>query len=86
MRGHLSPNDLLLGRASCRVPPVTMDASPTLKSRWIFIQQIVELFWRIWINYYFHTLIIRQKWHVANRNVQVGDIVLVQDKNAFRGD
>ena len=35
--------------------------------------------------YYFPTLIIEQKWHTAKRNMQVGDIVLVQDSNAIRG-
>ena len=28
---------------------------------------------------------MRQKWHVSKRNVRVGDIVLVQDKNALKG-
>ena len=28
---------------------------------------------------------MRQKWHVCKRNVRVGDIVLIQDKNALKG-
>ena len=32
------------------------------------------------------SLIVRQKWHVESRNVQAGDIVLVEDLNALRGD
>ena len=43
---YLCPNDLILGRASTRVPPGTMDTSPNLKSRWAFIQQIVDSFWK----------------------------------------
>ena len=43
------------------------------------------MFSKRWTRYYFHTLIIRQKWHTQNRNVQVGDIVLVQDSNTIRG-
>ena len=34
---------------------------------------------------YFHTLVIRQKWHTTVRNLQIGDIVLVQDSNVVRG-
>ncbi len=30
-------------------------------------------------------MIITQKWHVDRRNVQVGDVVLIQDSNAVRG-
>ncbi len=31
-------------------------------------------------------MIIKQKWHVDRRNVQVGDVVLIQDSNAVRGE
>jgi hypothetical protein len=34
---------------------------------------------------YFHTLVVRQKWHTEKRNVQVGDVVLLQDSNNIRG-
>ena len=34
---------------------------------------------------FFPTLIVRQKWHINRRDVNVGDIVLVQDKNALKG-
>ena len=36
--------------------------------------------------FYFPSLIAEQKWHTASRNVQVGDIVMVQDSNALRGE
>jgi hypothetical protein len=42
--------------------------------------------WRKWHRDYFPTLIVRQKWHTNKRNLQVGDIVLVQDNSAFRGN
>ena len=38
-----------------------------------------------WQRDYFPSLLIRQKWHIASRNVRVGDIVLVQDSNLVRG-
>ena len=28
---------------------------------------------------------VRQKWHTRNRNVKVGDIVMIQDANQVRG-
>ena len=45
----------------------------------------MEQFWKKWSRDVFPNLVIRQKWHIAHRNVVVGDIVLVHDPNAFRG-
>ena len=36
--------------------------------------------------FYFPSLIVEQKWHTSSRNVCVGDIVLLQDSNALRGE
>ncbi|XP_033730738.1 uncharacterized protein LOC117320185 [Pecten maximus] len=82
---YLCPNDLLLGRASIRVPPGTWSTKESFKVRWKFVQQVVDVFWKRWIRDFFPTLIIRQKWHTSKRNLLVGDIVLVQDSNAVRG-
>ena len=35
---------------------------------------------------YSPTLLVRQKWHVQRRNVMVGDVVMMQDSNAIRGE
>ena len=35
---------------------------------------------------YFPTLLVRQKWHVDRRNVEVGDVCLLKDSNAYRGE
>lgn len=51
-----------------------------------FIQKTVDAFWRKWTRDYFPTLLIRQKWHVDCRNLQLGDIVLVKDNNVLRGN
>ena len=34
----------------------------------------------------FPNLVVESKWHVERRNVQPGDVVLVQDANAVRGN
>ena len=34
----------------------------------------------------FPSLVIQPKWHVARRNVMVGDVVLLQDSNVLRGE
>ncbi|CAC5368506.1 unnamed protein product [Mytilus coruscus] len=83
---YLCPNDLILGRASSNVPVGHWDESDNFKKRWKFVQQVVNTFWRKWHRDYFPSLIIRQKWHVSKRNLQVLDLVLVQDNNSFRSN
>ncbi|XP_068245286.1 uncharacterized protein [Palaemon carinicauda] len=82
---YLCPNDLLLGRASNKVPSGSWSTSGDTKKRLNFIQNVVDTFWRKWQRDYFPTLILRQKWHTDKRNVQPGDIVLIKDTNVVRG-
>lgn len=82
---YLSPNDLLLGRASARVPAGPFKEYTSIKQRHAFIQSIVDSFWKRWQRDFFPSLIIRQKWHVQKRNVCMGDIVLIKDCGAIRG-
>ena len=82
---YLCPNDLILGRNNIRVPNETFDESCDDRKRYQFINKIVVSFWKKWIRDFFPSLIIRQKWHVQRRNVKVGDIVLVLDKNSIIG-
>ena len=85
--GHyLCPNDLLLGRATSRVPQGPFKIDVSNKRRFELVQNIVSLYWKKMVRNYFPTLIIQQKWHSSIRNIQVGDIVLIQDNNAIRGN
>lgn len=82
---YLCPNDLLLGRASNKVPGGMWKDTPYTRKRLDFIERIVSSFWKRWQRDYFPMLIVRQKWHSERRNMQPGDIALVQDSNAVRG-
>ena len=84
--GSICPNDLLLGRASYLIPVGKYDASINLKKRSQFMEVLIQTFWRKWHTHYFPSLILQQKWHTAKRNVRVGDIVLLQDAKALRGN
>ncbi|XP_037773184.1 uncharacterized protein LOC119568819 [Penaeus monodon] len=83
---YLGPNDLLLGRASNKVPSGPMVNAADVKKRFSLIQSIVTTFWKRWMRDYFPTLIVRQKWHAEQRNLKRGDIVLVQDNELIRGN
>ncbi|XP_063603426.1 uncharacterized protein LOC134779294 [Penaeus indicus] len=82
---YLCPNDLLLGRSSCHCPIGLYEIDGDHKRRLRFIQDIINSFWKKWQRDYFPSMLIRQKWHTAKRNVKVGDVVLVQDSNIVRG-
>ena len=50
-----------------------------------FMGKIVDTFWKRWSRDYFQTLIIRPKWHSGTREVRKGDVVMIKDANAIRG-
>ena len=84
--GYLCPNNLILGRASVSVPSGPFDENSSVRKRCRFIQKLVNGFWKIWIRDYFPSLYVRQKWHIQKRQVKGGDIVLIKDTNAVRGN
>ena len=82
---YLSPNDLLLGRSTNKVPEGSFSTKTCPYTRFRLVQQIVSAFWKRWTNDFFPSLIVQQKWHVASRPVKVGDIVILADKDLKRG-
>ena len=82
---YLSPNDLLLGRASNNIPQGPFQERSSDKHRFEFLQKVVNVFWRRWIREVFPNMVVQQKWHTAQRDLRAGDVVLVQDLNPVRG-
>ena len=89
----LSPNSLLLGRNSDRtdagpfMPEDQFDQGQKMdQDRFKLVQRIINQYWDVWIKLYFPTLLVRKKWHQAQRNLAVGDICLLQESNLMRGD
>ena len=82
----LCPNDLLLGRSTPRVPSGSFGLTSNPNHRYEFAQRVVDGFWRKWSRDFFPSLIVRQKWHTARRNVKVGDVVLIQHSNHAIGN
>ena len=82
---YLSPNHLLLGRASSRVPAGPFEQVSKHSKRFSVIQGIIDSFWRRWTRDFFPSLLVNQKWHTEKRNVRVGDVVIVQDSKQTRG-
>ena len=76
----LTPNHILLLKGQPILPPsLSEETDQYLKRRWKQVQYLANLFWRRWIKEYLPQLQERQKWLIPQRNVQIGDIVLVVD-------
>ena len=84
----LTPNSLLLGRATSKNPrawqPYIRSQNP--KTRYHLVQSAVHDFWEKWIQLYAPTLVIQRKWNVSTRNLCPGDVVVTADKNVMRGE
>ncbi|KAK3727758.1 hypothetical protein QZH41_005217 [Actinostola sp. cb2023] len=81
----LTPSSLLLLRQNHSVPPCDVGDSIKLKERWKLAQQLADSFWKRWISEYLPTLQEKQKWLRRQRNMSVGDLVLIKDDNIQRG-
>ena len=82
---YLCPNDLLLGRATPKVPQGPFKQRSSNRHRFDFVQAIVTAFWRRWTREVFPNLVIQKKCHTRQRDLEKGDVVLVEDANLLRG-
>eukprot|EP00057_Strongylocentrotus_purpuratus_P004640 XP_003729152.1 PREDICTED: uncharacterized protein LOC100889568 [Strongylocentrotus purpuratus] len=82
---YVSPNDMLLGRASRSVPQGPFRETENPRHRVEFVQRIVDSFWRRWSRDVLPLLVPSKKWNTERRNVRVGDVVMTAEANAVRG-
>ena len=81
----LTPNHFLIGRASSSVPHGSFERSDILSRRFEFIQSLVQRFWERFIREYLPTLQKRGKWRLKERQMKIGDLVLMVDYETPRG-
>ena len=81
----LRPQDLLIPQATTNYPPGLFNPKDVYaKKRWRQMQYLTDLFWKRWLKEYLPELQRRQRWLQPNRNIAVGDIVLIVDDHAPR--
>ena len=78
----LTPGHFLIGRPLESLPdPSFSYRSISLLRRWHLCQAMVRHFWQRWSNEYVTTLRRITKWHRPSRNMQPGDLVILQEDN-----
>ena len=82
----LTPNSLLLGRATASNLLGWQPYETSIATRYHLVQSVVEDFWKQWTELYAPALVVQRKWHTASRNLRPGDVVIVADRNTLRGD
>ncbi|XP_074115227.1 uncharacterized protein LOC141537921 [Cotesia typhae] len=77
----LTPGHLLIGRALNAIPePSLLELNIARLSRWQFIQQRIQCFWKHWSNSYIQRHLAQTKWHRAYNNITIGSLVLLTDE------
>ena len=83
--GPVTPNHLLLGRATSKIPEFRFE-NVSITRRVKFLQELVRQFWMKWHVMVFPSLVPQYKWRVQERDVCEGDVVLLRDEAASPGD
>ena len=82
----LTPNHILTMKAKVVMPPpgCFQRSDMYLRKRWRRIQYLANLFWSRWRKEYLQSLQKRSKWSDVERNLHVGDVVLIMDDKVPR--
>ena len=81
----LTPNHILHMKPTMLPPPGKFEREDVyLRRRWRRVQYLANLFWSKWKKEYLLNLQQRPKWNKPQRNIQVGDVVLLKDENLPR--
>ena len=76
----ITPNDLMLGRSSSEVPQGPFNSNTTITKRFLFIQNLIDEWWKNWYDSVLPSLVPSYKWLQRHRNLEVGDVCLIRFK------
>ena len=74
----LTPNHLLLGRATIEVPELNYDEANKFSARLAYVQKVFSSWWNLWIRDVLPTLVPCKRWKNAQKNLKPDDIVMLQ--------
>ena len=82
----LTPNHLLLGRATIDVPDMEYDPSSKFSARLAYIQQVFKSWWDRWIQDVLPTLVPCRRWRQIHKNLKTGDVVMMKYSGNMNDD
>ncbi|XP_060077585.1 uncharacterized protein LOC132557113 [Ylistrum balloti] len=83
----LSPSVLLTQKTEDQIESLAhLDVKDMYRAQWRHVQVLAEKFWSRWRREYLSLLQPRRKWQEKERNVKVGDVVLMKDTQSARND
>jgi hypothetical protein len=78
----IAPGHFLIGSALLAPPGPNIGRDATkIRDRWILVQKLQQDFWKIWLKEYLSRLQERNKWKTEQRNLKIGDLVIINEKN-----
>ncbi|XP_070212738.1 uncharacterized protein [Littorina saxatilis] len=84
----LTPNHILTMKAVgvLPIPGIFDGADVEARKKWRRVQRLADEFWRLWRLDFLASLRRRRKWLLPQRNVAVGDVVVLRDEAVCRAD
>ena len=84
----LTPSHFLVGELGGSFAPEALDHEQAYspKKRWHRVQQLLGQLWKRWRKEFLPSLNVRKKWFHPSHNLKKGDIVLIVEPNARRGE
>ena len=84
----LTPNHFLVGQLGGPFAPELLDVEEVYnpRKRWHRVQQLLGQFWKRWRREFLPTLNVRRKWFHPRHNLKEGDVVLIAESKAKRGE
>ncbi|XP_068707820.1 uncharacterized protein [Montipora foliosa] len=84
----ITPAHLAIGRPINQLPErkesSLEETSKRTVERYLYLQRLLNHYWKRWKQEYLHLLSVRNKWHKEIPSIRVGDIVLISDDNVPR--
>ena len=82
----LTPNHFLFGQVGGQFAPEVMDSvNYNINKRLRRIQELIRHFWQRWMREWLPSLSPRKKWFGENRDIEIGDVVLVISQDTQSG-
>ncbi|GFV95124.1 integrase catalytic domain-containing protein [Trichonephila clavipes] len=78
----LTPGHFLIGKALTAIPQPTVTDDLHHCDRWRLLTRMTQHFWNRWSSEYLTLLQSRSKWRIVQKNLDIGDLVLIKHDNS----